>query len=210
MMTCKNPVPRGHGEHATSDDGMAGGDDAGPGRSCIDGAGEAAEPPDARRQAGAAVHVDISVPPGVPDFEQRVYHALSERLLGEAGRGVCAGGMVRVRLVGDDEMSRAHERFCGVRGTTDVITFDLADGDSAHGAALDVDLIVCVDEARRQAERRNHSIETELALYTLHGVLHALGYDDRDKVSYQRMHAREDEVFRALGLGVAFGRGEHE
>jgi probable rRNA maturation factor len=204
MMTCETTTPHGRGEHANGDDGTAGTDDAGPSRStesCT--TGEAGEPPDARGPA-----LDISIARGVGGFDQAVYHALSERVVGEASRGVCAGGLVRVRLVGDAEMSSAHEQFCGVRGTTDVITFDLAEGESARGTSLDVDLIICVDEARRHAANRKHSIETELALYTLHGVLHALGYDDLDDASYERMHAREDDVFRALGLGAAFGRGE--
>lgn len=207
MMTCETTAPIGRGEHASGEDGnTAGTDDAGPSRSTDSHpTGEPGEPPGAR-----VVALEVSVAPGVHGFERSAYQDLGERLLGEACRGVCDGGVVRVRLVGDDEMADAHERYCGVAGTTDVITFDLAEGASAHGAALDVDLIVCVDEARRQADKRNHAIETELALYTLHGVLHALGYDDLDEDSYERMHAREDEVFRRLGLGAAFGRGEQE
>lgn len=207
MMTCETTAPIGRGEHASGEDGnTAGTDDAGPSRSTDSHpTGEPGEPPGAR-----VVVLEVSVAPGVRGFETGVYGDLAERLLGEACRGVCDGGAVRVRLVGDGEMAVAHERYCGVAGTTDVITFDLAEGASADGAALDVDLIVCVDEARRQADKRGHSIETELALYTLHGVLHALGYDDLDEESYERMHAREDEVFRRLGLGAAFGRGEQE
>ncbi|MFG0292089.1 MAG: rRNA maturation RNase YbeY [Phycisphaerales bacterium JB050] len=225
-MTCETTAPIGRGEHASGEDGnTAGTDDAGPSRSTDSHpTGEPGEPPGAR-----VVALEVSVAPGVSGFERSAYQDLSEKLVNEAARAAgCSdtgvrfppaypqdadtprGGVVRVRLVGDDEMANAHERYCGVAGTTDVITFDLAEGASAHGAALDVDLIVCVDEARRQADKRNHAIETELALYTLHGVLHALGYDDLDEDSYERMHAREDEVFRRLGLGAAFGRGEQE
>jgi probable rRNA maturation factor len=204
MMTCETTTPHGRGEHASGEDGKAGADDAGPSRSTESHpTGDTAEPPGENDVA-----LDLSVAVGVGGFDQAKYHALAERLVNEAGRGVCDAGMVRVRVVADEEMASAHERFCGVKGTTDVITFDLAQGESEHGAALDVDLIVCVDEAIRQAKGRGHSIETELALYTLHGVLHALGYDDLDDASFERMHAREDEVFRLLGLGAAFGRGE--
>lgn len=208
MMTCETTT-QGRGEHASSEDGASGADDAGPSRSCVSTSAEAGEPPDARSSA-PRVDVELTFAPGTEWVIQRMYHSLCERLIGEAARGVCDGGTVRVRIVGDDEMASAHERFCGVPGTTDVITFDLASGESADGAELDVDLLVCVDVARREALKRRHTVEIELALYTLHGVLHALGYDDRDEASYERMHAREDEVFRALGLEDAFGRGESE
>lgn len=130
---------------------------------------------------------------------------LSARALAAMER-LGVAGEARVRLVGDAEMAAAHERHCGVAGTTDVITFDLADGMSARGEPLDVDLLVCVDEARRQAASRGHSMERELLLYVVHGVLHCLGHDDHDEAAAAAMHAREDEVLEAIGVGVTYGR----
>ena len=42
-------------------------------------------------------------------------------------------GEVRVRLVDDAEMATAHERYAGVAGTTDVLTFDMRDEDWGGG-----------------------------------------------------------------------------
>lgn len=107
---------------------------------------------------------------------------------------------VRVRLVGDDEMSEAHQRYSGIAGTTDVLTFDL----SGDGRTLDVDIMVCVDEARRQAGQRGHDVRREALLYLVHGVLHCLGHDDHDDASFERMHAAEDEVLERIGVGATF------
>src|SRR6185369_8183115 len=95
-----------------------------------------------------------------------------------------------VRVVGDEEMAAAHQRFSGVAGTTDVLTFDLTEA----GGALDVDLLVCFDEASRQAASRGHGVERELLLYVVHGVLHCLGHDDHEEAAAARMHAEEDRV----------------
>jgi probable rRNA maturation factor len=116
-------------------------------------------------------------------------------------------GEIRVRLVDDAQMSAAHERYSRVAGTTDVLTFDLRDPESAAGnpAAMDVDIYACVDEAGRQAAHRGHGVERELLLYILHGILHCLGEDDHDDAAYARMHAREDEVLEAIGVGRVFG-----
>jgi probable rRNA maturation factor len=115
-------------------------------------------------------------------------------------------GEVRVRLVDDVEMAAAHERYSGIAGTTDVLTFDLRDPEeaAAEPTRLDVDILACVDEARRQAAGRAHAVERELLLYILHGVLHCLGEDDHDDAAYARMHAREDEVLEAIGAGRVF------
>jgi probable rRNA maturation factor len=121
----------------------------------------------------------------------------------EALRVLGVGGEVRVRVVGDGEMGAAHSRYAGVAGTTDVLTFDLGEG-----GPLDADLLVCADEAARQAAARGHPPERELLLYVLHGVLHCLGHDDHDEAAAAAMHACEDEVLTAIGVGPTYARGE--
>lgn len=129
--------------------------------------------------------------------------ALREQARAAAGVLGC-GGEVRVRVVNDAEMAAAHVRYSGIEGTTDVLTFDLAEGASAEGAPLDVDILICVDEAARRGTEMGHATERELLLYIVHGVLHCLGHDDHDEVEYARMHALEDEVLAAIGVGATF------
>jgi len=107
-------------------------------------------------------------------------------------------------VVGDEEMAAAHARHSGVPGTTDVLTFDLREDPDGP---LDADVMVCADEAERQAAARGHAVEREVLLYAVHAVLHCLGEDDRDEASAARMHAREDEVLRAIGVGATFSVG---
>ncbi|MBO6512397.1 MAG: rRNA maturation RNase YbeY [Phycisphaerales bacterium] len=117
-------------------------------------------------------------------------------------------GSIRVKIVNDPMMANAHERFSGISGTTDVLTFDLNHEHPIEHKILDTDLIVCYDEAERQAEQRSHSTLHELLLYIVHGTLHCLGYDDHDDTEYARMHAREDELLILAGIGPLFDLGE--
>ncbi len=114
-------------------------------------------------------------------------------------------GSVRARIVNDHDMIQAHQQYCDLATTTDVLTFDLAQHETDPASkALDTDLIVCVDEARRQAHTRNHTHIHELLLYILHGVLHCLGYDDHTDQDYTRMHTREDQLLTSAGIGPLF------
>ena len=115
------------------------------------------------------------------------------------------GGEVRVRVVGDGAMSAAHERHLGDATTTDVMTFDMADGAATATGVLDADVLVCLDEAERQGARRGHGAHLEVLLYVVHAMLHCLGHDDRDETTAGAMHAREDEVLRAIGVGTVYG-----
>lgn len=143
--------------------------------------------------------------------------------LTRAGAMLGAWGEVRVRIVGDVEMARAHEEFAGVCGTTDVLTFDMTDPEESTGDGpsavvrgdsievlgarrVDADVLACADEARRQAGARGHRVEDELLLYALHGLLHCLGHDDHDEGASAAMHALEDVVLGRLGVGAVFAR----
>jgi probable rRNA maturation factor len=66
------------------------------------------------------------------------------------------------------------------------------------------EVYICLDEARRRAEAMEHSVFNELLLYATHGLLHLIGYDDHDAADHRRMHAREDELLTAIGVGAIF------
>lgn len=113
-------------------------------------------------------------------------------------------GEIRLRVVGDDEMAAAHGHHLGDPTTTDVLTFDLAEDPAGP---LDVDALLCLDEARRSAEARGIPIAHELLLYALHAALHCLGFDDTDEDSSRAMHAEEDRLLEAIGVGAVYARG---
>ncbi len=114
-------------------------------------------------------------------------------------------GDIRVSIVDDQRMSIAHEKFSGITGTTDVLTFDLApETNNFNQKTIDTDLTICYDEAIRQAIKLNHPVEHELLLYIIHGTLHCLGYNDHDDAEYQRMHIKEDELLAKINIKPTF------
>lgn len=105
-------------------------------------------------------------------------------------------------LVGDARMSMLHQQFMDVAGPTDVLTFPLEY--DKRKRVISGEVIVCVPEAKRQARARRLSVERELILYALHGMLHLCGFDDRTEAAFQKMHRMEDDILIRLGLGPVF------
>lgn len=156
-------------------------------------------------RAGVGVEVCVGDHAGLSIQERDALVRLATLAVGASGLvGSVGGGEVRVKVVGDAEMAEAHVRYSGVEGTTDVLTFDLSEGASARGGPLDVDILVCADEARRQALEQGHEPVREMLLYVLHGVLHCLGHDDHTDDGFARMHAEEDRILAEIGVGATF------
>ncbi|HYK04833.1 MAG TPA: rRNA maturation RNase YbeY [Thermoanaerobaculia bacterium] len=107
---------------------------------------------------------------------------------------------VSIAFVDDDAMTELNKKFRGKKKTTDVLTFPADDSynePSASGRPLG-DIVISVDQARRQAADEKHSLATEIRYLVVHGVLHALGYDhETDK---GQMNALEEEVRAIVGL----------
>lgn len=186
------------------------------GPSAPEGSSDAADRPPSPGvgpDSGGADSCDSALTVVVQDPERRLSGEQLERLQTRAHAAIAqAGGVgeITIRVIGDEAMTTAHERFIGLREPTDVLTFDFRD-DPDSGAPLETDVLVCLDEAERRAAETNnetgHDAGRELLLYALHGALHCLGYNDTDEEAAARMHAREDEILEAIGVGRVFQAG---
>lgn len=151
-----------------------------------------------------------------PPEQSHVREAIDQTLR----RHCAAAARISVAFVSDERIAQLNEQYLHHQGATDVLTFDLRDEADAAAPAIEAcggsngpsrgwriegEIVVSTETAKREARRRGHSLEAELALYAVHGTLHLLGYDDADEAAAARMHALEDEILIAIGLGAVYG-----
>jgi probable rRNA maturation factor len=79
---------------------------------------------------------------------------------------------INIVITDDEEMTEYNKKFRNKDGPTDVLSFEYGLNEETIG-----DIVVSYETVARQAPEYNNSIETELYLMIIHGILHLLGYD---------------------------------
>ncbi|SMC39222.1 rRNA maturation RNase YbeY [Cellulophaga tyrosinoxydans] len=74
---------------------------------------------------------------------------------------------------------------------TDIITFDYCDGNTISG-----DIFVSVERVKDNAQEYSVSFEEELHRVMAHGVLHLLGYKDKNDQEARVMREKENEKIK--------------
>jgi probable rRNA maturation factor len=96
-----------------------------------------------------------------------------------------ARGGVTVAIVADAGVRALNRRYRRVDRPTDVLSFPAGERGSLG------DIVIAAGVARRQARAAGHSVQAELRVLALHGLLHLLGYDhERDAGRMARLEAR--------------------
>ena len=115
------------------------------------------------------------------------------RFLREAKAVVGVKGEVAVLLARDATLRKLNRQFRGIDKATDVLSFPSAGmGASKHGG----DLAISFETARRQAEEHEHTLNEELRVLMLHGLLHLAGMDH--ETDDGEMAAREAKLRKKL------------
>jgi probable rRNA maturation factor len=106
-------------------------------------------------------------------------------------------GELTLTFVDADEIAELNHEHMGVTGPTDVLSFPL-DADlgpdvaaNAVGPVLLGDVVVCPAVAADAAPTHAGTLDDELALLVVHGILHVLGHDHVEPDETDRMRAAE-------------------
>ena len=128
----------------------------------------------------------------------RTFKAKARRILSLLSLEDCE---LSVALVGDEEIRLLNGRYRSRDEPTDVLSFPV-DEPLPSGDRLIGDVIISVEKATRQARQRRRSLDDELEVLLIHGILHNLGYDhERSPEDEREMRAMERRLRRELKDG---------
>jgi probable rRNA maturation factor len=103
-------------------------------------------------------------------------------------------------LTDDARLQGLNREYLGIDAPTDVLSFPASETDPETGARYIGDILLSIPRAQAQADAAGHSLESEVQLLVVHGVLHLLGHDHAEAEEKVRMWKAQAEILKSLGL----------
>ena len=110
---------------------------------------------------------------------------------------------LNILLSGDGTLRDLNHRFLGNDYATDVLSFpidEVVPGMEDHLG----DIAISLDCCRRQAVEAGHSVDSELHLLVVHGVIHLLGYDHQVPGDLREMWSIQAAILEGLNSEVCY------
>jgi metalloprotein, YbeY/UPF0054 family len=96
---------------------------------------------------------------------------------------------LEIIFLSDPAIKIVNKKYKQSNRATDVLSFDL--GSCGQ-------ILISSDMALRNSRAFNTSLEEELVLYVIHGILHLFGYDDESLKERARMFKKQDSILEIL------------
>jgi probable rRNA maturation factor len=109
---------------------------------------------------------------------------------------------INVSFVNDDYMTELHIKWMDEPGTTDVLSFPMDMPETPGEAVTLGDIVISPVVAAEQAKAQGHSIEHEIYILAVHGLLHIIGYDHADKAEEKVMFDLQEKIVRDWQKGL--------
>lgn len=114
-------------------------------------------------------------------------------------------GDLSIVIEDDQHLHNLNKEFLDIDAATDVLSFPSGetDVDPETGVFYLGDVIISYPRALEQAAASGHSVQDELQLLVVHGVLHLLGFDHAEPDEKAKMWAAQAEILSNLGVRLS-------
>jgi probable rRNA maturation factor len=156
------------------------------------------------KRSSAEILVDVQItPPLAPKLSAEHLQAVAERTLLRED----ITGEVTLVITDDQSIQALNRDYLDKDAPTDVLAFSAQEGEPAFVVAPEAggylgDVIISYERAVPQAQEANHSVEQEIDLLVVHGLLHLLGYDHAEEQDEASMWARQEAILREFHPAV--------
>jgi probable rRNA maturation factor len=145
------------------------------------------------------INVHISGEDANPRFNALLMKAAETTL---SQQNADASFEMSIMLGDDDLLEKLNQKHSNEKHPTDVLSFPGGEVNPETGNVYLGDIAISLSRAIAQAEAGNHSLEDELQLLVVHGVLHLLGHDHAKQEEKALMWIAQKELLSSLEISL--------
>ncbi len=112
--------------------------------------------------------------------------------------GTPKNGQLSLLFCDDEAIKCLNREYRGKDEATDVLSFPMELENFVPEIRMLGDIVISTETAIRQAEEYKHSLEAEIIILLIHGLLHLHGYDHIEENDCKKMRVREAEILKHL------------
>jgi len=154
------------------------------------------------------------------EIDEKMFQQVAKIVLKAVG--VKNKAEISLALVGDGRMRKLNKMYRASNRVTDVLSFanksiipylakafprlkkgqELEFIEPPDGVKRLGEIIICYPRAKKQAKRAGHSLEKELTVLLVHGILHLAGYEhEKGGKEAEEMGEMEEKILKILNYG---------
>ncbi len=128
------------------------------------------------------------------DFDNRTNYEIYSNWFEQIEESLAKDKMLELLIVDDATMKELNLEHRKIDKTTDVLSFPIKESKTNFIGSI----IISADTANSVANEMGHTLEEELKILFIHGLLHTLGFDH--ETDNGQMRQKEAEIAQNMGL----------
>lgn len=134
-----------------------------------------------------------------PSIQKRNVHRLVQYLKKEFNLNIL---FLSISFISSPELRVVNKKYLKHDFDTDIITFNY----SKITSDIDGEILISLDEAKRNARKFNVTYDKEIFRLIIHGMLHLLNFDDMDASSKKIMKKEENKLINKYYFTLLRGK----
>ena len=127
-------------------------------------------------------------------FKKEEILKLVNLVLEKTGSESFENKQINIKYASEEEIQFLNEKFYKKKGITNVLAFTNHLKFPDEEANLIGEIAICIKQIEREARVYKKAIETRLKHMIVHGVLHLLGFDHKEKKDQLEMEKLESDI----------------
>ena len=127
-------------------------------------------------------------------FKKEEISKLVNLVLEKTGSESFENKQINIKYASEEEIQFLNEKFYKKKGITNVLAFTNHLKFPDEEANLIGEIAICIKQIEREAKVYKKAIETRLKHMIVHGVLHLLGFDHKEKKDQLEMEKLESDI----------------